>query len=235
MYHYLKQLIFPNKCIVCQTILEDRVIGHLCDKCYSFVLRHNLCPHCGRPYSIDDVHCAYCDKEEMDSNTQVVALFPYEDGFRKGVLRWKYKGLRKYAKGYADLFVNDLCIIDRFHIDALVPVPLSRARFRKRGFNQAQDLANEISKLAGVKVYDILTRVKETKPQSKCSKEERLSNIKGSIAVKPEINALEVKHIAVLDDIYTTGATIRECIHAIKRQNITGDSKIYVLIVCIGV
>ncbi len=221
--------------MICQVILDDRVVGHLCDKCYSFVFRHNLCPRCGRPYHIGGDGCAYCEKEEMDSDMRIIALFPYEDAFRQAVLRWKYNGLRKYAKGYADLFVNDLCMIDKLQIDALIPVPLSGSRLKKRGFNQALDLAREISKLTGIRVYDVLTRVKETKPQSKCSKQERRGNIKGSIEVKSDINFSEVNHIAILDDIYTTGATVKECIHAIKRQNIIENKKIYVLIVCIGV
>lgn len=235
MYQRLKKLIYPNKCMICRSILNEYVIGHLCDKCYSFVLRHHLCPKCGRPYNIGDTYCAYCNKEEQDAIEQVIPLFPYEAQYKKAVLRWKYNGLRKYAKGYADLFVNDLCIIDKLKIDALIPVPLAPSRARMRGFNQALDLAKEISKLTDVKVYDILTRIKETKPQSKCNKKERLSNIKGSIEVKPEITSLELNNIAIIDDIYTTGATVKECLSAINRQNLIKNTKLYVLIVCIGV
>ena len=237
MYGYLKQLIYPSKCVVCQTILDDHTSGFVCDKCFSFVLRHNLCPRCGRPYYIGGESCSYCKEEEMGEYARIRALFPYEGVFRKSVLRWKYRGIRKYAKGYADLFVNDLCIIEKLGIEALVPVPLSLSRLRKRGFNQALDLAKEISALTGVKVYDILTRIKETKPQSQCNKKERLNNIKGSIKVKSnEKNHLEgIQRIAVLDDIYTTGATMRACIQAIKEQNEFSNVQIYVLIVCMGV
>jgi ComF family protein len=234
MYPSLKELIYPNKCIICRDILENNVIGHLCDKCYSFVLRHHLCSRCGRPYNIGDTFCVYCNQEESDIE-RVISLFPYDEKFKKAVLRWKYQGIRKYAKGYADLFANDLCVIDSLKIEALIPVPLSPFRARMRGFNQAEDLANEISKLTGIKVYDVLRRVKDTKPQSKCTKKERLSNIKGSIAVKADISSLDINNIAIIDDIYTTGATVKECIHAMNRQNLLIDKKIYVLTVCVGI
>lgn len=235
MNFFLKELIYPNKCMLCQVLLEVGVQGQLCNQCYKSVLRHNLCSKCGRPYNIGAAACVYCTKEEPAAAAQIVALFPYEGTFRKAVFRWKYKGLRKYAKGYADLFVNDLWIIDKLKIDALVPVPIAKARFRKRGFNQALDLSCEISKLTEVKVYDILTRTRETKAQSKCSKKERLHNIKGSIKVKEEVTAVTLNHIAIIDDIYTTGATVKACIQAINRHKIIENAKIYVLTVCIGV
>ena len=230
----LKKLVYPNKCMICRKILDDQVTGSLCDRCYSFVLRHNLCVRCGRPYNIGDTYCAYCNKEEQGEIDSIIPLFPYENQFKKAVLRWKYTGLRKYAKGYADLFVNDLCTIDKLKIDALIPVPLSPSRARRRGFNQALDLAEQISKASGIKVYDILTRVKDTKPQSKCSKKERMKNLKGSIEIKSGNIFLPVNNIAIIDDIYTTGATVKECLSAINRQNLVKNTKIYVLIVCIG-
>ena len=232
---YLKKLIYPNKCIVCRTLLETESEGYLCDKCYSFVLRNHLCPKCGRPYNIGDKDCAYCKTEDVNDITQIIALFPYKDHFRKSVLRWKYNGLRKYAKGYADIFVGDLCAVDKLQIEGLVPVPISTSRKRKRGFNQALDLAEEISKLTGVKVYENLRRTKETKPQSKCTKKERLSNLKDSIGIKKDSDGITLNNIAIIDDIYTTGATIKECIKAIKRQEVLKNAKIYVLIVCVGI
>ncbi len=235
MYDDIKQLIFPSRCIVCQTLLGDKDTGCLCDKCYSFVFRHHLCPRCGRPYFAGGSHCIHCEHEAISENIQITALFPYESMFRKAVLRWKYKGIRKYARGYADLFVNDLCLFEKFDIDGLIPVPLAQSRLRRRGFNQALDLTNELSRLTDIKVYDILERTKKTKPQSKCNKRERRTNIKGSIAVKKEISNLTLNNIAIIDDIYTTGATIKECIEAIKRHKIIKNKKIYVLTVCIGV
>jgi len=221
--------------MICREILEKNSIGHLCDKCYSFVLRNNLCARCGRPYNIGDQYCVYCNKDEETVIEQIVPLFLYDEKFKKAVLRWKYSGLRKYAKGYADLFANDLCIIDKLNIEGLIPVPLAPRRARKRGFNQALDLTNEISKLTGAPVYDVLKRVKETKAQSQCNKKERLVNIKGSIVMKTDISALDIKNIAIVDDIYTTGATIKECIGALNRQNSIAGKKIYVLTVCIGI
>jgi len=171
---------------------------------------------------------------QASENDCVYALFPYNNQYRKAVLRWKYRGIRKYAKIYANLLVNDLCFLNQINIDALVPVPLSASRQRKRGFNQALDLANEISKLTDIPVYDILKRSRNTKPQSKCSKKERLQNLKGSMSLKDKAFK-EISSIALVDDIYTTGATIRECIRAIQEKQSSSKLTIYVIVVCIGV
>lgn len=236
MYQTIKQWIYPHKCMICQNLLDDKTVGALCDQCYSFVLRHDLCPICGRPYQVGGTYCAYCNNEEKNTKVQVIGLFPYKERFRDAVRRWKYRGVRKYAKGYADLFANDLCVIDKMHIDTLIPVPLSDSRLRKRGFNQALDLAQEIAKQTQIELSDILIRTKDTKPQSQCDQKQRLNNMKGSIAVKSDLKDFkQYKNIALVDDIYTTGATINACIEALKRQNSLENRKIYVLVVCIGV
>lgn len=235
MFKAIKSWIYPSKCMLCRQILEAETEGHLCEKCYTKVLRNHLCQKCGRPYGLGESSCTFCKKEELGEIEQIVALFPYKDYFRQAVLRWKYKGIRKYAKGYADLFVNDLCFTEKFQVDALVPVPLAPSRERMRGFNQSLDLAHEISKLTGIPVHDLLTRKKDTKPQSKCTREERLSNIKGCIQIKNVKDLPELKRIAIIDDIYTTGATIKDCIRAIREELPIKNEQIYLLIVCIGV
>lgn len=199
------------------------------------MLRNHLCPKCGRPYHTGNATCIYCKQEEMKGIEQMIALFPYTDCCRKAVLRWKYKGIRKYARGYADLFVNDLCVLEKLQIDGLVPVPLAPNRQRKRGFNQSLDLAKEISKLTSIPVYDCLVRNKNTKPQSECTKKERSQNIKGSIELKKADVFPELRQIAIIDDIYTTGATVKECIKVIRQEIRIKNEKIYLLIVCIGI
>lgn len=231
----LKDIFYPNKCMLCRDILDKNQLGLLCDKCYPKVLRNHLCIKCGRPYHLGKEDCLFCKKEKLRSINRIIALFPYKERCREAVLRWKYRGIRKYAIGYADLFVNDLCIIEKLKVDALIPVPLSPHREQKRGFNQSLDLAEEINKLTDIPVYDLLMREKDTKPQSKCSKEERRTNIKGSISLKRQECYPLLKRIAIIDDIYTTGATIEECIKVIRQELSIRNEEVYLLVVCIGV
>lgn len=230
----LKHLVYPEKCMVCRKLLSGEVEQVVCDGCYSHLLKGNLCKRCGRPYKIGEEGCLCCEVEEEPLTEQVVGLFPYRDHFRKSVLRWKYQGIRKYARGYADLFVNDLGTIALLDIDAFIPVPLAPSRAKKRGFNQAKDLSREMSKLTGVPVYDCLVRTRDTRPQAECSKEQRSKNVKGSIAINPKLPLPHLRRVAIVDDIYTTGSTAKECIKILKQEYAMKDAAFYLLVVCIG-
>ncbi len=230
----LAQFVFPKKCTLCETILENDLQGSLCPKCYPFLLKYKVCSSCGRPYALDDDHCAYCKRERTEL-PPIRALFIYDGAARRSVLRWKYKGIRKYAKDYAALFVEDIGWFVDKTIDALIPVPLAPWRLRKRGFNQAKDLCKELSKQTAIPVKDLLVRTKNTKPQSECDRQERLKQLHGSMIVKSKEDILCLKNIVLVDDIYTTGGTMQECIKTLTAQKNSNIVNIYILIVCIGV
>nr|WP_302599100.1 ComF family protein [uncultured Cellulosilyticum sp.] len=232
----LKELIYPRKCPLCRTILDEKETGVLCEKCEAYVLKEHICLRCGRPYDMGQERCLFCENLELPYIERIIALFPYKEVCREAVLRWKYKGIRKYGKSFASLFVHDIEILEKISVDALIPVPLAPTRLKKRGFNQSLDLANEISNLSGIPVYDCLKRMKNTKPQSQCSREERLKNIVGSIVLKgATMDYPELKQVAIIDDIYTTGATVRECIRVVQKNLRLKNTNIILLIVCIGV
>lgn len=231
----LKQIVYPRKCTLCRAILDEKEMSCLCERCSHYVLKEHICPKCGRPYDMGKERCLFCEKLDLSHIERIIALFPYKDICRDAVLRWKYKGIRKYARSYAELFINEVELLKKINVDALIPVPLAPNRLRKRGFNQALDLANEIGKLTGIPVYDCLKRVKNTVPQSQCSREERLRNIIGSVALKGDTMMYpELKQIALVDDIYTTGATVKECIKIIREKLRLKNENVYLLIVCIG-
>jgi ComF family protein len=102
------------------------------------------------------------------------------------------------------------------HIDMVMPVPLHRKRLRQRGFNQALLLAHRMSEQYGIPlVFDNLERVRPTRPQVELSGEERVKNVTGAFALRfPK--KVEDKHILVIDDVFTTGATMNECAGVLK-------------------
>ena len=230
----LKNLIYPNKCIICRRLLYAEIEQVLCERCYSHLLKENLCSRCGRPYKIGKEDCLCCEEEEEPIVKRTVGLFPYGDNYRKAVLRWKYRGIRRYAKGYADLFVNDMAVPAVLELDAFIPVPLAPSRARKRGFNQAKDLASEMTLLTNIPTYDCLLRTRDTRPQAECSKAERNKNVKGSIAVNQKFVLPQLRRVAIVDDIYTTGSTAKECIKILKQEYAMKDAEFYLLVVCIG-
>ena len=229
----LKNLICPDKCMICLAFLEPNHKGYTCVKCETSLLERDVCDRCGKPYAPILGECMYCH-EVPNNQLRVLALFPYIDLYKESILRWKYTGIRKYAKGYADLIVSELIHKEELEIDGFIPVPISYERYKKRGFNQALDLAKQLEAKTHIPVYDVLERCKETKPQSACKKEERANNIRGAIHLKTNLPLEGRVSIALVDDIYTTGSTIYECIRAMKEAGVQVD-KIYVLTVCLAI
>lgn len=214
---------YPNKCMLCRRILSSLDDSYICRLCYSdFKDKYG-----GKKYNMNN---------NMDFNTleymptKVITLFPYESAYRKAILRWKYGGYRKYAKGFAKLLVEEQLVMPTENT-VLVPVPLAPSRMKKRGYNQALDLAVQISKLTDIPVLDCLRRTHDTKPQVACTKEERYTNAKNSMKCIDDKRVKKINTLVLIDDIYTTGSTIKEAIRVIKRQYIFRDAHIYVVVV----
>lgn len=109
------------------------------------------------------------------------------------------------------------------NIDSVIPVPLSIKRIHERGYNQSELLARVVADHFSLKMeVNLLKKIKEIKPQFKLEREERLSNIKGAFSCSP----LEGKNVLLIDDIYTTGATVLEASSALKAA---GAKHIYIL------
>lgn len=110
-------------------------------------------------------------------------------------------------------------------IDQIVPVPLHAKRHRSRGFNQAELLAGVVGRYHEIPVRPALVRVKNTLPQFDLPRDKRAENIKGAFRV-PDPNMVNNKRVLLLDDIYTTGATISECVKTLRNA---GANRVEVL------
>ncbi|WP_395338726.1 ComF family protein [Ningiella sp. W23] len=99
--------------------------------------------------------------------------------------------------------------------DALVPIPLSKWRYAKRGYNQARELAKAISSETDIPILDALVKHTHTRAQSELSREQRLQNVEGVFSLAQVINC---SHIALVDDVMTTGATINSACETIVKQ-----------------
>lgn len=147
---------------------------------------------------------------------------------RQAVWELKYRGNKKVAKLLAECLYEELVeeITERknfenFEKPLLVPVPLSKKRFRERGFNQCELLAVALETLGGGNFFEVvrnvLVKVKETDSQTKKNRAERLKNLKNCFAVhRPE--KIAGRNIILLDDVITTGATLNEARRTLKRS-----------------
>ncbi|MGL4362142.1 MAG: ComF family protein [Cellulosilyticaceae bacterium] len=230
-----KKFIYPNKCIVCGQIIEAINTDNICDKCMMGQFNQSeICEVCGKPYGNEKM-CLWC-REMPQCLDKVQSLFPYKGYYKESIKRWKYDGFRKYGISYGKLIGYTLKEqnLDKEY-DAIIPIPLAPNRYKKRGFNQAYDLAVEVGKILDVPVYDMFYRIGDMKPQSDCKKEERYANIKNRIAIYPNIFNGKLKNILFVDDIYTTGSTVRECVQVIRKMTNHDEKCIYhIVTVCMA-
>lgn len=231
-----RQWVFPDRCIVCGKLLKvdvPYVEKYFCEVCESGSIANRGCKRCGKPYG-NQGGCIGC-QEVPEGIESVRGLFPYIDFYKASVLRWKYKGIRKYAKGFGELMYDAYMVQSKVPVDLLIPVPIAPNRYEERGFNQALDLANDIGTRSGLPVYDILRRTASTKPQSACTKVERARNIRNTIGLTPHIPIDRTVNIGFIDDIYTTGSTVKECLRVLKEVYEDQIGEVYVLAVCLAV
>lgn len=114
--------------------------------------------------------------------------------------------------------------------DAIIPVPIHRSRYRRRGYNQAELVAAELSRLTGIPMYErLVTRSRKTAPQKELTIQERQNNLKKAFNITS--NDVKLKKTILVDDIYTTGSTLDAVAMELKRH---GVKSVYFIALCIG-
>lgn len=179
----------------------------------------------------DEEYCFDCRKGIMHFD-KGFPLLKYNDiKIKMSLNQLKYNNKREYSKAYAALILNRLgAQLKKEKFDGVIPVPIHKNKLRKRGYNQAELLAKEIAIGLEVPCYNnYLLRVIDTEPQKKLDDKERLKNLKK--AFKCSQNIVELNKVLLVDDIYTTGATINGCALALKKG---GVKYVAYTSVCIG-
>lgn len=155
------------------------------------------------------------NKEE--SFQDLYYLFSYEGLIRKMILEYKFQEKSYLVKTFVNFLLKEEKIFEKIKTyDKIIPVPISKKRQKERGYNQSLLIALEISKHAKIQVEKkCLYRTKNKLEQSKLNKEERQKNIQGVYELKND-QILIHKKILLVDDIYTTGSTVKECCKILK-------------------
>ena len=222
-------IIFPKRCAGCDCVIPAE--KDVCEECSRKIhmLSGAVCMICGKKVKKDSVYCYDCGrkKHEFFQNT---AVFEYAD-IRQSLYRFKYNGRSEYAEYYAKkAYELHGKKIASWNADAIIPVPLHPLRFRKRGYNQAEEFARSLSVLTGIPVYtDVVKRVKNTKPLKLLSLSQRQNNLKKAFLFMQ--NDVKLNTIILVDDIYTTGATLDAVSMACKEGGVNG---IYTITVAVG-
>ena len=212
----ISDALFPPQCLSCTDILQTKAQKVFCPVCLEKItlITENICPVCGIifPDSPAGSHlCGHClENEPHFCCARSVASF--ESVILDAIHQFKYGRNLSTGTALAD-FMADFPFPD-FDFSAyslMIPVPLHIKRLRERGFNQSLILAQTVGKKHHIPVnFSLLKRNKFTLTQTGFNRKEREQNIKGAFIVKDR-NTLQNASIILIDDVYTTGATINEC------------------------
>ena len=221
---------YPITCSVCGSDLNYLSQTKICDKCkkYFTVIKNLVCQKCGMLLYDGGEYCYICKKHPKEySFDKMRSVYLYKDSLRNLILKFKYSDRLFLAEDFGSSMYETMKLYN-FYKDAefMIPVPLNIVRRIKRGYNQAEMLADAISSKADIPVLKkVLFRKKITKPQFKLSKLDREKNIKDSFFVK-SVDILKNKTVILIDDIVTTSVTVSACSLALKTA---GAKKVYVL------
>lgn len=189
------------------------------------------CAICGGPFGFDAAEgsvCAPCLEHPPVFDLARGAVV-YNDASRQALLDFKYGDRMHAAQTFAAWMLRAGAEIIA-QSDVIVPVPLHRRRLWQRRFNQSAILAAALSKLCGLPhVPDALRRQKFTTPQKGLNRLERRANVKNAFAANPQrVASIKAKNVLLIDDVYTSGATLNECAKSLKNA---GAEKVFVLTV----
>ncbi len=228
MREAVEQLLLPAECLLCRALLSFRDSARVvCDVCRHRwrPVRPPWCARCGQPEPSFG-RCRLCAEWPAVFGLARSAVW-LDGGARDAVHALKYGGLSRIATDLAAAMVG-------LHVPAreaalLVPVPLARARVRERGYNQSERLARALGRRWRRPVVDLLVRTRDTVPQTALTPEARLANVAGAFetrnaevgtrnrsAFRVPSSAFE-RPLVLVDDVFTTGATLAEAARALDR------------------
>lgn len=201
------ELIFPKMCVGCRQEGE-----YICKKCQKKLIKpEGMCPMCCRP-SIDGWTHPRC-KSRSGMERLIVGL-PYKGIVQDCLKKVKYKSSWDIIQ-----FLCGLCNFEEVNSGIVSSVPMWVEKERIRGFNQAELVARCIAGKTGVPSVPTLQRTRNTKPMFGLKKEERRENIEGAFRVMHKCTYTEMHEsiVILVDDVWTTGATMRECARVLKK------------------
>ena len=199
---------FPNKCTFCDQIIG--LYGHCCEECAKKLpyAEKNICPMCGLKNCACARQGAFYDK--------IISPFYYLEPIRGSIHRFKFKSARSYAKTYAEYIYDRIVGTNDFkNADVITFVPLVKRDKNKRGYNQSELIAKELSSLMNIPAKPLLRKIRRTQKQHDLNAAQRKENLIGAFEVVSEEN-VRGETVLLCDDVITTGSTLNETSKMLK-------------------
>lgn len=197
VFREVLQMIFPQRCAGCGVSG-----GTLCQKCWQ---------------ELSDLSCA---GEIPVGGFRVFFAAQHSDILKKVLHRFKYISDGELAGGLAELLARRISILDIGNEFIVVPIPLHVKRERERGFNQSEVLAKLVVGKIGGRVMKFLVRERETEPQARLKRAERLKNVRGAFCLNTKFVHKLPETVWILDDVITTGSTFLECAGVLRSAGV---------------
>lgn len=193
---------FPPICGMCGEINEN----YICNNCYENIKKIKKC---------------VINEYNNRNFSKHLYIFKYEGIIRNKIIEYKFEDKGYLYKMFAKIILSDkkTCNFIKKY-DVIIPVPISKKRKKKRGYNQSELVANEIAQKLNQDIWtDIIIKKKDNKPQSELNKLERIKNVEDIYEINKPIE-VKNKKVLLLDDIYTTGSTVNEIARKLKQNQI---------------
>jgi ComF family protein len=230
-------VLFPSNCRICDTPLVRISRLPVCQECLDAMqpISGGVCAICGErifsPYALNssggELRCGLCRRIEP-AFARATAYGSYESGLRELVHLLKYGGVRPAANVLGRMLVEAIATLEPelpSDFVVLIPVPLHRTKLRQRGFNQAELIARAALKINPSRdryrlCAGVLERKRDTTSQTGLTSHQRRENLRGAFGVA-QAEAIKGREVLVVDDVYTTGATVSECARVLRRAGAT--------------
>lgn len=223
-------MLYPRRCPVCHDIAVPGG-SRICNVCREKLkpITGPRCFRCSKPLKREEEeYCKDCRKTRLFD--QGIGIFPYGSVLQESLFKLKYGKRQEYGSFYGQIAaVYSREIIRNWGVEIIIPIPLHRKRMEKRGYNQAELIAEALGKTLCIPVDSRLMKRKvNTRPQKELDYRERKQNMKNAFFLKGENR---YRRILLVDDIYTTGSTIEAAAELLKRN---GAENVFFLTIAMG-
>lgn len=226
LYHYLRKaqnLLFPACCVLCNAKSKRNIdLCHECEQDLPWAIQ--VCVQCGQTMPKNNYEQQLCGQciQKHSIIRRILPLCDYQAPLDNLITAAKFHGQLAYSHLFGELIakrVREDWYKHQDLPDIIIAMPLHKKRLRERGYNQALEIAKPVAKQLKIRLnLNSCQRSKATTAQTELTANARAQNVKGAFIVRHPITA---KHVAIIDDVVTTGHTVNELAHCLKQAGVS--------------